>query len=113
MIVSIRVIIDLEASPDTATLPADIDLHQVLASDQPAETVTVEYSLSNGNVCFADGSRSKTFSGLQVFQTSTAIDHSVTLVQCAGPATDQVEIDQVITAADGTQTHDLTHVTTA
>ncbi|HVT15289.1 MAG TPA: hypothetical protein VHQ90_03780 [Thermoanaerobaculia bacterium] len=108
---SIRILANLQASPATVTLPATVDLLQRLASDKPSESVTVEYSLEEGNVYFASGAKTEIFDEVSVFQTGTAIDHRVSLIIGAGPATDQVEIDQLIRDADGGEQRDVTSVT--
>lgn len=99
----------IEASPNPTTIRPRrrIELRQDIQSDQPSESITIVYSLSQEHDMFFEeqGQMTKEAQRVcKVFGTGTATVHRVTLVRGAGNELAAYGIEQVLTDSDGRRT---------
>lgn len=105
---------NLNAVQDGVELPFRVDLSQVLATFQGAETVTLEYWLDDEHdVYFEGGEKSGESRQETISFIDTPIAHRVTLVHGAGQEVDAATIHQKLTDASGhvQKDFDLTSIT--
>jgi hypothetical protein len=108
---AIGIVKNLEPKPRQTSVPGNVDLKQIMISDQQLEQVVCEFRLAGGHDIWfqlpsGTPSKSITFTH-EVGPENTDVQFDITLIRHVGTAIDgSVGIDETLTDGDGIQIPD-------